>query len=92
MIPATRIRINMALLIEDTCINCDMCDPECPNEAITFGAEIYEIDPDLCTECVGFYEKATCVAVCPINCIIIDPNHKESQQQLLDKFAQLHVN
>ncbi|MEJ6121810.1 YfhL family 4Fe-4S dicluster ferredoxin [Vibrio sp. 2-Bac 85] len=82
----------MALLIEDSCINCDMCDPECPNEAITFGAETYEINPDLCTECVGFYEQATCVAVCPINCIIIDPNHVETQQQLLDKFAGLHVN
>jgi len=81
----------MALLIEDTCINCDMCDPECPNEAITFGAEIYEINPDLCTECVGFYEKATCVAVCPINCIIVDPEHVETQEELLDKFALLHV-
>ena len=82
----------MALLIEDSCINCDMCDPECPNEAITFGEEIYEINPDLCTECVGFYEKATCVAVCPINCIIVDPKHVETQEQLLDKFATLHVN
>ncbi|WP_137297854.1 YfhL family 4Fe-4S dicluster ferredoxin [Psychromonas sp. SP041] len=82
----------MALLIEDSCINCDMCDPECPNEAITFGAEIYEINSDLCTECVGFYEKATCVAVCPINCIIVDPNNKETQEQLLDKFASLYVN
>jgi ferredoxin len=81
----------MALLIEDTCINCDMCDPECPNEAITFGEEIYEINPDLCTECVGFYDKPTCMAVCPINCIITDPNHRETEQQLLDKFANLHL-
>lgn len=67
-----------------------MCDPECPNEAITFGAEIYEIDASLCTECVGFYDKPTCIEVCPINCIIIDPDHIESEEQLLDKFAQLH--
>ena len=80
----------MALLIKDNCINCDMCEPECPNEAITFGAEIYEINHDLCTECVGYYEKPTCIDVCPINCIIINPQHVESETQLLDKFAQLH--
>ena len=56
----------MALLITDTCINCDMCDPECPNQAITLGSKIYEIDPDRCTECVGHYEKPTCISVCPM--------------------------
>lgn len=80
----------MALLIKDNCINCDMCDPECPNEAIFFGAEIYEINSDLCTECIGFYEKPTCMAVCPINCIIIDPANIESEEQLIDKFAELY--
>jgi len=80
----------MALLIKDNCINCDMCEPECPNEAIFFGAEIYEITQDLCTECIGFYEQPTCVAVCPINCIIIDPANIESEQQLIDKFAELY--
>ena len=69
-----------------------MCDPECPNEAITFGAEIYEIDPDLCTECVGHYEKPTCMDVCPINCIIVNPEHVESEEQLLAKFAEMHSN
>jgi len=81
----------MALLIKDNCTNCDMCEPECPNEAISFGAEIYEINPDLCTECVGFYEKPTCMEVCPINnCIIIDPEHIESAEQLLVKFAEMY--
>lgn len=80
----------MALLITEKCINCDMCDPECPNEAISFGAEIYEIDPDKCTECVGHYEKPTCQSVCPItNCIIIDPEHKESEDELMEKFVKL---
>ncbi|PKF50582.1 YfhL family 4Fe-4S dicluster ferredoxin [Enterovibrio nigricans] len=80
----------MALLITEKCINCDMCDPECPNEAITFGAEIYEIDPDKCTECVGHYEKPTCQSVCPItNCIIIDPEHKETNDELLEKFVRI---
>jgi ferredoxin len=80
----------MALLITDKCINCDMCEPECPNQAITMGAKVYEIDPDLCTECVGFYEHQTCVSVCPIDCIIWDPDHVETETQLLDKFVALH--
>jgi len=80
----------MALLIKDNCINCDMCDPECPNEAITFGEEIYEIDPILCTECVGFYDKPTCIAVCPINCIIVDPDHVETEEELLEKMTLIH--
>lgn len=81
----------MALLIKDTCTNCDMCEPECPNEAITFAEEIYEIVPDLCTECVGFYEEPTCIKVCPINnCIIVDPENIESEEQLLTKFAEIH--
>lgn len=79
----------MALLIDDSCINCDMCEPECPNQAITMGEEIYEIDPDRCTECVGHYDKPTCVSVCPIDCINPDPNHVESQDELLVKFAVL---
>ena len=88
----TRTVNNMALLIKDNCINCDMCDPECPNEAISYGAEIYEIDATLCTECVGHYEKPTCMAVCPINsCIIIDPDCVETEEQLLDKFAMMHA-
>ncbi|MCU7993875.1 YfhL family 4Fe-4S dicluster ferredoxin [Shewanella glacialipiscicola] len=79
----------MALLIDDSCINCDMCEPECPNQAITLGEEIYEIDPDRCTECVGHYDKPTCVSVCPIDCIDPDPNHVESNDELLVKFAVL---
>ncbi|MBD8514302.1 YfhL family 4Fe-4S dicluster ferredoxin [Photobacterium sp. WH77] len=80
----------MALLITDKCINCDMCDPECPNDAISMGAEIYEIDPDRCTECQGHYDKPTCQSVCPINnCIILDPAHVETEEQLLEKFVVL---
>lgn len=82
----------MALKILDSCINCDMCDPECPNEAITYGTKIYEIDPDLCTECVGFYETPTCLSVCPIDCIISDPDRVEDKQTLLEKFEHLVIN
>ncbi|MBY5990632.1 YfhL family 4Fe-4S dicluster ferredoxin [Ferrimonas balearica] len=79
----------MALVILDTCINCDMCEPECPNAAITMGEEIYEIDPDRCTECVGHYDKPTCVSVCPIDCIEVDPEHTEDQDTLMAKYLIL---
>lgn len=68
-----------------------MCEPECPNNAIYMGDEIYEIDADLCTECVGHYDKPTCQSVCPINnTIITDPQHIETQEQLWDKFVMIH--
>ncbi|GAA5190566.1 YfhL family 4Fe-4S dicluster ferredoxin [Ferrimonas gelatinilytica] len=79
----------MALKILDTCINCDMCEPECPNDAIAMGEEIYEIDPDRCTECVGHYDKPTCVRVCPIDCIDPDPERLEDADTLMAKFLIL---
>lgn len=81
----------MALLITKKCINCDMCEPECPNQAITMGEQIYQIDPARCTECVGHYDEPTCLKVCPIdNTIIPDPAHIESEEQLWDKFVQFY--
>ncbi len=80
----------MSLLITEACTNCDMCEPECPNQAIYMGEKVYEINPDLCTECVGFYEEPTCVRVCPINCIFTDPNNPETEVELLNKFISLY--
>jgi len=79
----------MALYITDECINCDICVAECPNEAISEGDEIYVIDPDLCTECVGHFETSQCVEVCPVDCIPQDPNHVESQDELMAKFERI---
>ena len=79
----------MALMITEDCINCDVCEPECPNEAISMGDEVYVIDPNLCTECVGHYEESQCVDVCPADCIERNPEHNESQDQLLVKFERL---
>lgn len=79
----------MALLITEECINCDVCEPECPNGAITQGDEIYVIDWNLCTECVGHYETSQCVEVCPVDCIPLDSDHKESQEQLQEKYKHL---
>jgi ferredoxin len=55
----------MARKITEECINCGACEPECPNEAITAGDDIYEIDPDKCDECEG-KEVVHCVEVCPV--------------------------
>ncbi len=79
----------MALKIIKGCINCDMCEPECPNKAITMGDKIYEINPDLCTECVGFYDEPTCISVCPLDCIITDPEREEDKETLFQKFEKL---
>ena len=79
----------MALMITDECINCDVCEPECPNQAIAPGDEIYEIDPERCTECVGHFDEPQCVAVCPVDCIPNDPDRVESQDMLYLKYEAL---
>ena len=82
----------MALMITDECINCDVCEPECPNDAIYQGDEIYEINPALCTECVGHFETSQCVEVCPVECIPLNPDYVESKTQLMLKYEQLIAN
>ncbi|MDE2047059.1 MAG: YfhL family 4Fe-4S dicluster ferredoxin [Betaproteobacteria bacterium] len=79
----------MALWITDECINCDVCEPECPNNAIYMGVEIYEIDPARCTECVGHFDQPQCVQVCPVDCIPVNPQFRETQAQLMEKFQRL---
>jgi len=79
----------MSLLITEECINCDVCEPECPNGAITQGEDIFNIDPALCTECVGHFTNSQCIDVCPVDCIINDPDHVESKDQLQQKYLQL---
>lgn len=79
----------MALKITEDCINCDVCEPECPNSAISQGEEIYVIDPKLCTECVGHYDEPQCQQVCPVDCILIDDSQPESRDDLLKKYQGL---
>lgn len=79
----------MALWITDGCINCDVCEPECPNQAISMGVEIYEIDPRRCTECVGHFDEPQCVQVCPVECIPVNPSFVETKEQLLAKYRLL---
>ena len=79
----------MALMITDECINCDVCEPECPNSAISQGEEIYQIDPGKCTECVGHYDRPQCQEVCPVDCIPVNPDHIEGREQLYRKYLGL---
>jgi ferredoxin len=79
----------MALRITDGCINCDVCEPECPNGAIAPGDALYVIDPQQCTECVGHFASSQCTDVCPVDCIITDPDHRETRAQLEEKHRRL---
>ena len=79
----------MALMITHDCINCDVCEPECPNNAISQGAEIYVINPELCTECVGHHERPQCVSVCPVDCIPKNPDVEETHAGLYEKYLRL---
>ena len=79
----------MALKITDQCINCDVCEPECPNDAISLGPEIYVIDFRRCTECVGHFEAPQCREVCPVDCIPLDLEHVESREDLQAKYERL---
>jgi len=81
----------MALKISDDCIACDACREECPNGAIEENDPIYVIDPDRCTECVGYYDEPQCIAVCPVDCIASDPDNVESVEELKFKFTQLEA-
>lgn len=79
----------MALMITDACINCDVCEPECPNSAISPGAEYYVIDASRCTECVGHFDTPQCVEVCPVDCIPLNPDVVETREVLMSKYVEL---
>jgi ferredoxin len=82
----------MALKINEDCISCAACEPECPNQAISAGDPVFVIDPEKCTECVGAFDEPQCVKVCPVdNCIIPDPDHAESKDELTAKYSRLHA-
>ena len=79
----------MALIITDECINCDVCEPECPNAAISMGVMIYVIDPKKCTECVGHFDAPQCVEVCPVDCIPVNPDFVETKDALRVEYEAL---
>jgi ferredoxin len=81
----------VALMITDECINCDVCEPECPNQAISMGPEYYVIDPDRCTECVGHHDQPQCVQVCPVSCIPTNPDRPDTPESLWARFHRLQA-
>ncbi len=81
----------MALMISDECVACGACLDECPNEAISEGDPINIIDPDICTECVDFFNEPQCVNVCPVEAIVLDPDHVETHEELLEKSKRKHA-
>jgi ferredoxin len=80
----------MAIMINEECIACDACLPECPNDAISEGDPLYIINPDLCTECVGFHDSPQCAEVCPTEACVPNPDIVETKEQLLEKKAKIH--
>ena len=80
----------MAYKITDECVSCGACELECKNEAIETGEVAYVIDPDKCTECVGWFESPKCAESCPVDCCVPDPNREETRQQLLEKWQRLN--
>ena len=81
----------MATFIEEDCINCGACEPECPNGAISEGDEIFVIDPNLCTECVGFHGDEACQTVCPVEVCVPDPETREDELVLLQRAKTIHA-
>jgi ferredoxin len=80
----------MSTKITQECINCGACEPECPNQAISQGEEIFVIDPKLCTECVGFHDEEACAAVCPVDCCVPDESNVETEETLYNRAVKLH--
>ena len=81
----------MALMITDECINCDVCEPVCPNQAISMGESFYKINPSLCTECIGHFNEPQCVQLCPVSCIPLNPQYAETQAELWAKYHGLQA-
>ncbi len=80
----------MAYKISEECISCGACEPACKNTAIKEGETIYQVDPQKCTECVGWFNAPQCVDTCPVDACVPDPAHKESREQLLAKWQKLN--
>ena len=51
----------MAYLINENCISCGACEPECPVSCITAGDDKYVIDASTCIDC------GACAGVCPVD-------------------------
>lgn len=51
----------MAYTINDACVSCGACEPECPVSCISQGDSIYVVSADDCIDC------GACANVCPVD-------------------------
>jgi formate hydrogenlyase subunit 6/NADH:ubiquinone oxidoreductase subunit I len=75
----------MAMMINNDCIDCGAI-----NEGAATDVPVYWIDAERCTECVGAHEERQCIEVCPVDCILPNPDYQETQEELLAKYQRLH--
>ena len=80
----------MAYVITEDCIACARCEDECPNRAISEGEEIFVINPERCTECVGFFAESQCALVCPVDACVPDLDLEEPIDALRARYRRLH--
>jgi ferredoxin len=69
-----------------TGLTVDANEPQTPKSM-----DLYYIVTDKCTECVGFHDEPQCAAVCPVDCCVDDEDHRETEEQLLEKKSALHL-
>ncbi len=60
----------MALNINEDCVACGVCEPECPVGAIAEGDPLYAIDATKCVECKGYFDSPKCAEVCPTDACV----------------------
>ena len=80
----------MSCRVLESCIGCDMCVLECPNDAITEKDGVYTINEDLRPEGVGFYKSPQCMRVCAVKAIARNPERPETHDELLEKARRIH--
>jgi electron transfer flavoprotein alpha subunit len=81
---------NVAEIIPDRCIGCQLCVGECPVEAIHIEADVAKIDPEICIGC------GRCFNVCPVDAVIFEKQKKKvvpamGQKQPLENYRGVAV-